>query len=70
MKQFSFQFFPVLSYQKIKIFILVSNLSVIYLFSEWRINIAEKNRQFSKGGLTQFWELFTVIPCATKDFKR
>ena len=24
----------------------------------------------AKGGLTQFWELFTVIPCAPKDFKR
>ena len=23
-----------------------------------------------KGGLTQFWELLTVIPCASKDFKR
>ena len=24
----------------------------------------------AKGGLTQFGELFTVIPCAHKDFKR
>ena len=24
----------------------------------------------AKGGLTQFRELFTVIPCARKDFKR
>ena len=24
----------------------------------------------AKGDLTQFWELFTLIPCATKDFKR
>ena len=23
----------------------------------------------AKGGLTQFWELLTVIPCAPKDFK-
>ena len=23
-----------------------------------------------KGGLTQFWELLIVIPCAPKDFKR
>ena len=23
-----------------------------------------------KGGLTQFYELFTLIPCAPKDFKR
>ena len=23
----------------------------------------------AKGGLTQFWELITMIPCATKDFK-
>ena len=23
----------------------------------------------AEGGLTQFWELFTVIPCASKDFK-
>ena len=25
---------------------------------------------FAKGGLTQFGELFTVIPCARKDFTR
>ena len=24
----------------------------------------------AKGGMTLFWELFTVIPCAPKDFKR
>ena len=24
----------------------------------------------AKGGLTQFWEIFTVILCAYKDFKR
>ena len=24
----------------------------------------------SKGGLPRFWELFTVIPSAPKDFKR
>ena len=24
----------------------------------------------TKGGPTLFWELFTVIPCAPKDFKR
>ena len=23
----------------------------------------------AKGGLTRFWELFIVIPCAPKDFK-
>ena len=23
----------------------------------------------AKGGLTIFWELFTVIPCTPKDFK-
>ena len=24
----------------------------------------------AKGGLTQFWELFTAIPCALKHLKR
>ena len=24
----------------------------------------------AKGGLTQFWELFTMIPCARKYLKR
>ena len=25
---------------------------------------------FAKGGLTQFWELFTMIPCAPTYLKR
>ena len=25
------------------------------------------HRTYYKGGLTQFWKLFTVIPCAPKD---
>ena len=37
-------------------------------------NLAEslsvKGDGFAKGGLTQFWELFTMIPCAPKYLKR
>ena len=37
--------------------------------AEDRVNILAID-DTAKGGLTQFWELFTVIPCAPKDFKR
>ena len=32
--------------------------------------IARKIEDTAKEGLTIAWELFTVIPCALKDFKR
>ena len=33
-------------------------------------SLEKKMDDSAKGGLPQFWEIFTVIPCAPKDFKR
>ena len=33
-----------------------------------KTNPAEMNNS-AEGGLTKFWELFTIIPCALRDFK-
>ena len=44
--------------------------TLITLIFEERHFKAGKRYLTAKGGLILFWELFTVIPCAPKDFKR